>query len=144
MCFNAPNMYQLGWYSAYYVNLPVAGNFNWSGDLVGIAEKAAALASDKMIVRIVAGTTDVYIHFNRQIGINAGTQEGGDQVLVTSRSAGLGNDSSTLQAILSAGDSVVMYNYESTTNRLQFFVNSINTATVPARANISITLLVSI
>jgi hypothetical protein len=39
MCFNGPNMYQLGWYSAYYVNLPVVNNFDWTGDLVGIAEK---------------------------------------------------------------------------------------------------------
>jgi hypothetical protein len=45
-------MYQLGWYSAYYVNLPVANSFDWTGDLVGMAENGAALASDKMIVRI--------------------------------------------------------------------------------------------
>jgi hypothetical protein len=52
MCFNGANTYQLGWYSAYYVNLPVANNFDWTGDLVGMAQKSAALSSDKMIVRI--------------------------------------------------------------------------------------------
>ena len=137
MCFNAPNMYQLGWYSAYYVNLPVSGNFAWTGDLVGMAEKGAASASDKMIVRIVAGTTDVYINFNRQIGINSGTQEGGNQVLVTTRSTGTGYAPSKLQAKLSAGGTITMTNFAGTSNSMKITVNSINVGTVPARANVS-------
>jgi hypothetical protein len=61
-----------------------------------------------MIVRIITSTTDVYIHFNRQIGINSGTQEGGNQVLVTTRPTGTGYAPSTLQAKLSAGGTITL------------------------------------
>jgi hypothetical protein len=40
-------------------------------------------SSDKMIIRIITYTTDVYIHFNRMIGMNMNTDEGGDQVFTT-------------------------------------------------------------
>jgi hypothetical protein len=142
MCFNGANTYQLGWYSAYYVNLPVVQNFDWTGDLVGFAEKSAALVSDKMIIRIIGGTTDVYVHFNRQVGINAETQEGGNQVLVTTHSMGTGYAPSVLPVKLSAGAIVMMPNFTSAGgDSLHIIVNSINNGAVPARANVSIQLV---
>jgi hypothetical protein len=137
MCFNGPKTYQLGWYSNYHVDLSVANNFNWNGNLVGFAENRAASASDKMIVRIISAT-DTYIHFNRKVGSNAGTQEGGDKVLVTTRSTGLaGNAQSTLVAKLSTGDVFTIPNFNGTSYTLSISVNSISTGTAPARASVS-------
>jgi hypothetical protein len=54
-------------------------------------------SSDKMIIRIITYTTDVYIHFNRMIGMNMNTDEGGDQVLVTTRKTGVGDVGLSIQ-----------------------------------------------
>jgi hypothetical protein len=138
MCFNGPKSYQLGWYSQYHVDLPISGSFNWNGNLVGFAEKASASWSDKMIVRIITSTTDFYIHFNRKIGMNIGTLEGGDQVLVTSRSTGADYAESNLEVILGANTYTTISNFNGGWTPLTITVNSITTTTVPGYATISI------
>jgi hypothetical protein len=131
--------YQLGWYSQYHVNLPINGNFNWNGNLVGFAEKARATSSDKMIIRIITYTTDVYIHFNRMIGMNINTDEGGDQVLVTTRKTGVGDSEvSDLKSKLGANGVYTIPYFNGSPNSLEIRVNSITTTSAPARANISI------
>ena len=138
MCFNGPKSYQLGWYSQYHVDLPISGGFNWNGNLVGFAEKSSASWSDKMIVRIITATTDFYIHFNRMIGMNIGTLEGGDHVLVTSRSTGVDFAESTLEAMLSANTFYTIPNFNGGWTPLTISVTSITTTTVPGYATISI------
>jgi hypothetical protein len=130
--------YQLGWYSQYHVNLPINGNFNWNGNLVGFAEKARATSSDKMIIRIITSITDVYIHFNRMIGMNINTDEGGDQVLVATRKTGLNYERSYLASKLGANGVHTIPNFNGSPNSLEIRVNSITTTSAPARANISI------
>ena len=90
MCFNGPKSWQLGWFTDYHIDLSVAIGTSWTGNLVGFAQKANATLTDKMIIRIQSSVNDVYVNFNRKIGINSGTQEGGDQVLVTTRATGAG------------------------------------------------------
>jgi hypothetical protein len=90
MCFNGAKTYQLNWYNQFHVDLPINGQFNWNGNLIGFAEKANASTNDKMIIRLISSTKDVYVHFNRQIGMNSQTQEGVNQVLVATRNTGLG------------------------------------------------------
>ena len=54
---------------------------------------------------------DYYIGFNRQIGINAGTQEAGNQVTIQRRNTGTGYAVSTLVAKLSAGGTYTIPNF---------------------------------
>ena len=139
MCFNAANTWQLGWYTDYRVDLPdsVTNSFVWSGSLVGFAEKSSAIASDRMMIRI-RSASDYYIHFNRQIGMNNGTKEGFNKVLVTSRAPGLGPAKSTLLAKLAAKGAYALPISDENNALLTVFVNSLNLADVSARASISI------
>ena len=148
MCFNGPKSWQLGWYNAYHVDLSTNVltnneewiNYDWTGDLVGFAQKDAANANDKMIIRIQDANTntDTYVHFNRQIGFNSETQEGGDQVLVSTRSGGVGYAQSNLKAKLSAGGVYTTNTIGGNGASLTITVHSIDTSTTPARANISV------
>jgi hypothetical protein len=138
MCFNAAKTYQLGWYSQYHVDLSTSATFNWNGNLVGFAEKSSASTSDKMIIRIITSTTDTYVHFNRRIGMNIGTQEAGDQVLVTTRNTGTGYAESNLVSKMSTGSVYTVNNFNGSPNPLVIRVVSISTNTAPGRANISI------
>ena len=140
MCYNGPKAWQLGWFSDYHVDLSSANGFSWTGNLVGFAQKANAALTDKMIIKI-QGSTDTYINFNRQIGMNSGTQEGGNQVLVTRRATGTGYASSTLVAKLSANGVYTIPNFSGTTSTLRITVNSIVTSSTPGRASLSIDLV---
>jgi hypothetical protein len=61
-----------------------------------------------MIIKIETGTrTNYFINFNRKTGFNAGTQEGGNQVLITVAGEGNNDAESNLQAKLSAGQAWV-------------------------------------
>jgi hypothetical protein len=140
LCFNGPKTWQLGWFSTYHVNLSSASGFSWTGTLVGFAEKPYASQTDKMIVRIES-FSDTYINFNRRIGMNVGTLEGADQVLVTTRATGTGYALSYLVAKLSAMGVYTIPNFNGTSRTLRITVNSIVTSTTPARAGISIDLV---
>ena len=139
MCFNAANTWQLGWYTGYRVDLPdlETGSFVWSGSLVGFAEKSSAIASDRITIRI-RSTSDYYIHFNRQIGMNNGTKEGFNKVLVTSRATGMGPAKSTLLAKLATKGNHTFPIVNENNVQLTVFVTSMTLADVPARASISI------
>ena len=127
MCFNAPKNWQLQWYTDRQrtVNAIIDDRFagddffadgddrippasgGWSGKIYGIADYGRTINGDTVIVKIVmvpAGATDWYVSFNRRAGINIGTQEGGDQVLVHKRTRGLGYAESDLMAKINAGD----------------------------------------
>jgi hypothetical protein len=99
-CYNGPKAFQAGWYIPFQVqvSLPIGATYNWDGNLVGFAEASSASATDKMIIRITSGSKDIYIHFNRQVGMNSDVPTNGNKVLVNSRSG----TSSSLLAALSA------------------------------------------
>ena len=109
MCFNAPKNWQLGWYpeGAY----TVVNNF-FEGKIFGIADYGAFINGDLnvsngeiIMAKLIdsAAGEDWYVSFNRDIGINSGTVEGQDQVLVHKRPQGTGNAESSLMAKLSTG-----------------------------------------
>ena len=137
MCFNAANTWQLGWYTDYRVDLPIMNSYVWSGSLIGLAEKNSAIASDKMMIRI-RSASDYYIHFNRQIGMNNGTKEGFNKVLVTSRATGLGPAKSTLLAKLAANGVHSFPIVDGSNIDLTVTVTAMSLTDVPARASISI------
>jgi hypothetical protein len=138
MCFNGPKSWQLGWYSDYHVDLST-NNYNWIGDLVGFAQKDTANTSDKMIIRIQDANSnkDIYVHFNRKIGFNSETKEGADQVLVSTRTSGVGYAQSDLVAKLNTAGVYTINDIGGSGASVRINVNSINTS----RANISIQLV---
>jgi hypothetical protein len=141
MCFNGPKTYQLGWFADFYhVDLTDRSFFSWTGDLIGFAERdvAGAIQDDKMIIRIHdEDLEDYYVHFNRQVGFNSGTNEAGDQVVVTKRSHGVGYAQSWLVSKLDAGQTRIITNFQDSGNDLKITVNSIDNAT-PRRASVTI------
>lgn len=137
MCFNGAKTWQLGWFASFYLDLPVGDAFNWKGNLVGFADKAYAANSDRMIIRI-RSSTDYYVHFNRRIRINAGTQEGGDMVLVSSREPGSGFAQSYLLAKLSKGGVFTIPNFNGSSASLKITITAITLTTLPARAAVSV------
>ena len=143
MCFNGAKTYQLNWYSQFHVDLPINKQFNWSGNLIGFAEKASASIDDKMIIRIIGPTKDFYVHFNRKVGMNNETQEGGDQVLVAWRSTGLGYAQSHLVAKMRVNSVHTILNFDGTGISIFIQVNSIDTETVPGRASVVIEMVTS-
>ena len=139
MCFNGPKSWQLGWYSDYHVDLST-NNYNWSGDLVGFAEKDN---TNMMIIRIQDATknTDTYVHFNHQIGFNSETKEGRNQVLVSTHSRGVGYGASTLCVKFKANGVYTINGIGGTADSMTITVNSIDTSNTPAKANVSIQLV---
>ena len=126
MCFNAPKHWQLGWYDDRQTT--VSGG--WSGDLYGIADYVGTNEGDTVIVQI-PGTEDWYVSFNRKTGINSGTPEGGNQVLVHKRSSSSGYGKSDLMAKLNSGNT-----YSGAP--LQITIDAINLSANPAVASVTI------
>lgn len=78
---------------------------SWSGRLYGISHYRQAGNGDAVILKIPGRSVDWYVSFNRQAGINGGTKEGGDQVLVHKKGKGtIIPWKSYLMAKLSSGD----------------------------------------
>jgi len=100
MTFNgAKNGAQLSWYNDRRVTAP------FNGDLYGISDYGTTDSSAKMNIKFTEGSKDYYVSFNKATGINAGTREYPNQVLVHSRSIGTGYATSVLEAHLTAGSS---------------------------------------
>ena len=127
MCFNAPKNWKLGWYDDRQRTVSAGV---WSGDLYGIADYGDTIDGDTVIARIPGTTEDWYVSFNRKTGINSGTVEGGNQVLVHKRPSGLGYGESTLMAKINSG----WY----TDAPLVITVNAIDLSANPAFASVTI------
>jgi hypothetical protein len=124
----------------------MSGNYNWNGFLVGFAEASSASSSDKMIIRIASSppNKDIYIHFNRQVGMNVNVPTNGNKVLVSSRPPGLGYSPSTMVSaldftILTAGDDYEILNFNGS-GTLTITLLDIIQGPAPWRADISIEL----
>lgn len=103
MCFNAAKNYQLGWFDDKFTQMTLSDTFN--GKLIGQADYTNSnLVGDEQVgIRITGAVEDYYVSFNRQVGHNSGTLEGGNQVLVHSRPTGTQYGESKLLAKLNAG-----------------------------------------
>ena len=141
MCFNAAKSWQLGWYADKAFTVDPSVTSSWDGTLVGISDYNDA-GNNHVLVKLETGAAlDYYMNFNRATGINSGTKEGENQVLITSQGAN-GEDfsKSTLLAKLSAGQSfditgsVGFYNYI-----FQVSVTTIDLFATPAYAHVSVT-----
>ena len=140
MCFNAAKSWQLGWYADKSVSVVPPSSSTWSRRLMGIADYDNT-ATNTVIVKIESETElDYYVNFNQKAGINSGTLEGGDQVLITSQAAeGVAFAKSSLLAKLSAGQSYQISDFGDLIGySLQVVVDEINLTAIPAYADITI------
>ena len=104
MCFDGAKSWQTRWYTSksFVVNPSTGGCFE--GNLYGITDFSNAASLTVLIKINDVSSTDYYIAFNRQSGINSGTQEYGNQVTVTRQGAeGTSYATSELVAKLGAG-----------------------------------------
>ena len=99
MCYNAPNMFQLGWLNQVVelTTQPSPGVF-W---LVGHTNYGGGLQALRLVG--TPSSQDTYIWFNHQAGIQSETQEGANQVIVTTRLSGTGYSNTLLVAMLGVG-----------------------------------------
>ena len=101
MCFNAAKNWQLGWYDDR--QRIISSGETWTGKVYGISDYGNTNTGDTVIVQIPDTSFDWYVSFNRKVGINSGTKEGGNQVLVHRRNKGVAYGESDLMAKLNAG-----------------------------------------
>ena len=127
MCFNSAKNWQLGWYSdKAFVMSPLA-NEVWKGRIMGIADYSS-VSTNTVLAKIETGTsTDYYLNVNRKIGINNGTNEGGNQVLITSQGGeGTSYAVSDIIARLSQGQFFLLQDFGGTGNTVQVRVNQLS------------------
>ena len=132
MCFNAAKNWQLGWFEDAQLSIAPLNTAPYTGRLIGVSDYGTT--NDTVVMQITGYSRDYYVSFNSKSGINSGTLEGGDQVLIHSRLAGQSYATSTLLAKLNDGTSYsITGNCTTTIN-----VNSIDTNVNPSFAQIEI------
>ena len=141
MCFNAAKNWQLNWYpNGEYSVAPLStgsGPKSFTGHLLGLSDYGSldTTTTDKIIVQITGYNDDYYVSFNRKSGINSGTLEGANQVLVHSRATRQGYATSVLKAKLNEGGTYTIRGNGDTTIK----VNTIDLNSTPSFADIEIT-----
>jgi len=136
MCFNGAKSWQLGWYSDRQKSINLSNEVTtFKVSLVGVAEYASSKKFQHVVVQLTGGFKDYYLAFNRKIGMNDGTREGRNQVLITHTNS----SQSTLVAKLSNGQQYVISNYGSSGNNVTISVNAISRGSAPTFASILIT-----
>ena len=104
MCFNGAKSFQTGWYTS--KSKVVTAGECFEENVYGVADYGNPDSSIVLVKIIDSSSTDIYVTYNRQIGINVGTQEAIDQVTVTRADGdGVGPASSELLAKLNTGGS---------------------------------------
>mmetsp|Transcript_15794 Transcript_15794/g.24045 ORF Transcript_15794/g.24045 Transcript_15794/m.24045 type:complete len:451 (+) Transcript_15794:688-2040(+) len=152
-CFNGAKSYQLGWFEEYHIEVDPfnvsTGDLLWNGTLIGLADyesfSSSSPAADGMILRIASEnmTNAYYVHFNRKVGVNNDTREGGDEIMITEReravitNSTVSNAQSWLLANLTLGES---HRFGDASTGLAFTldVTELNLSSTPAYASVSI------
>merc|ERR1711862_763110 len=138
-CLNGAKSWYTGWYSKGHVRLDPFQNF-FDGKLVGVAEYDKREGS-KVLIKIVGHDdgNDYFISFNRKVGMNAGSTEDGDKVIITSNKSRRSGAISKKKKALSAGDSYVIANFGGSGKNLTVLVEDISIGNATAAyAHISI------
>mmetsp|Transcript_1253 Transcript_1253/g.2742 ORF Transcript_1253/g.2742 Transcript_1253/m.2742 type:complete len:802 (+) Transcript_1253:241-2646(+) len=155
MCFNGAKLWQTDWYqtAAKTINPATAsptgnGDTCFTGLLYGVADFEVGNGAKIVVVKINdprEEEQDFYVAFNRATGMNSETREGRDQVMVTKTWEEGADDTgywsiSTLVAKLNGNESYTISNFAGTDNDLTVSVDSIDTASNPAYAQVRIEL----
>lgn len=138
MCFNGAKSFQMGWYDDKVVTVAPFSS-SWSGRVGGICDYQNP-KTETVVLKIETGTDeDYFVNFNRRNGINSGTREGGNQVLVTKQGTnGVGYSVSYLQAKLTSGRSFTIPNFGESGRPVYIKVDQINLNSSPAYADVSV------
>ena len=128
MCFNGPKSWQSGWYSD--KSLTISPNADagtcFSGPVYGVDSYTSSPPGSKVLLRLESNTgTDYFIAFNGKQGINSGTVEDGNKVLITQGTANTSQPSLKV-AKLGVGQSYTISNYDGTGRDVTITVNSIS------------------
>jgi len=110
MCYNGHNMWDMGWYKdrSYQVRLG-SGNVNTDNDpevikLAFYGDYSKSNEATPVIVRY----QDIYMTFNRKVGMNAETKEYADMLLVVQEMPGDFHSHTDLIAALGVGDNTFL------------------------------------
>ena len=119
MCFNTPNNWQLGWYSAQEISINPLTELSASTQtftLNGIDDYTGDNSGDKYVaVRLTRVNTygDYYIGLNKATGINSGTLQSKNMLTITEKEGGeYDSYPSILQARLTEGMSYTLENFD--------------------------------
>lgn len=133
MCFNAAKSYQSGWFVDETLTMNIGVNQSPTDNCIGHTEEFLLTgqaeyesnAGQNILVKINGpAANDYFLMYNKQVGINSGTVEGGNQVLIVQASAeGSGYAPSYLVSKLSPGDSHSITDFlgDGTTVNINFF-----------------------
>jgi hypothetical protein len=123
-CFNPAKNWQLGWYSTQSVEIDPLSVGNFVGTLVGIDDFDDTPSSQYVVLKIENGHTDLFVGYNRRKGINRGTQQGIDKVLIVEQ--GEGYSTSVKLAQLSVGETYTVANYQGLGDDLSITFTSVS------------------
>jgi len=138
MCFNAAKSFQLGWYADKAITVSPFDS-SWTGRVMGIADYDNIAGYNVLLKIETDQDVDFYLNFNRKTGINSGTVEGGDKVLVTTQGRnGAGYSDSQLVATISTGSSYTISNFGNSGKSVRIFVKEINLSASPAYADVTV------
>jgi hypothetical protein len=142
MCYNPAKSWQLRWYDGKRKKVNLMKVNSWSGKLIGVDDfkNGNADSLDMVTVKLEAGRNDYYIGFNRKQGINRGTVEYGNRVIVESQ-IGSSNKPSTLRRKMVANRSFSVANYKGTGKKAVIKVGKIDNTADPPYAKVTITLV---
>jgi len=139
MCFNGAHHWELGWFSDKHetINPLLLTRSDVSKtQLIGSAEYTSILhASQKVVLRLRGGGDRYFVAFNRKVGNNNETQEGGDQVMITVRPDYRHTE---LKATLTEGGEFIVMNFGKTNHNVTILVEKIDLHSTPAIAYIEI------
>ena len=137
------NSWQLGWYDDRRTVMNFRGHVgSWRTKLVGVNDYNHTTYGRDLVSMKVFNPTgdDVYIGFNRMVGINADTAEAGDLVTVHTKERTV---SGSLSYLVFSGTTDSSYTYKNFGNMgydLTVHVNDIDTTNAVWRADVTIKL----
>jgi len=110
-CFNGAKSFQLGWYKDRVVDIYPSSKGTFNGKLVGVAQYGSIVDNTHtVIIHVVTpdGIDDIFVAYNRAVGINVGTSASySNKVLVTQ---GASDSLSWLLQSLGVGSKVYLSN----------------------------------
>lgn len=123
-CFNPAKSWQLGWYSSQTLELDPLTDGPFAGTLVGVSDFEDVTSTRYVVLKIESGDRDLYVGYNRRKGINRGTQQGIDKILVVEQGEGYSQSYKLRQ--LSLGETFTVSNFRSTDQNLVIRFTSVS------------------
>ena len=119
VCFNAAKSWQTGWFNEKRVNMNIGGSEATDNcletDITGQADYVAVDTTQTILVKMNRASSlgrDLFLMYNKKTGVNSGTAEGGNTVMVVEAGAeGTGYAESWLMGKLGAGQSQTFAGY---------------------------------